>query len=77
MRNDLVRVWIHKDLLEEMRIRKEIIESKLGYKVDGGLPVSSQLCAKILKQHREKEGKRITVEVQHIKGTKRGEVFFL
>ena len=75
--DELIRIFIHKSLLEEFRVRKEDYEKKLGYKINGGTPVISQLCAKILEKERTGNKDRILLEIHKVKGLKRYDVIFL
>jgi len=73
----IIRINVHKSLLEEFRLRKEIYEKQLGYKINGGTPIISQLCAKILEIERTDKNKKIVIEVHKVKGLKRVETFLL
>ena len=75
--DDIIRVNIHKNLLEEFRIRKEEYEKSLKYKINGGTPIISQLCAEILKRERTNSKHKIEIEVHKIKGMKRIETVLL
>jgi len=75
--SEIVRVNIHKDLLAEFKLRKELYEKKLGYRFNGGTPIISQICAEILKRNREKSKDKIIIEVRKIKGVKKIDTVFL
>jgi hypothetical protein len=75
--DEIIRVNIHKSLLEEFRIRKELYEKKIGYKITGGTPIISQICAKMLEQERTGKRDKIVIEVHKIKGLKSVETFLL
>jgi hypothetical protein len=75
--SEIIRVNIHRSLLDEFRIRKENYEKKLGYRINGGTPIISQICAEILKRDRENRKDRIIIEVHKIKGLKRIDTIFL
>lgn len=74
---DIIRVNIHKNLLKEFQLRKEEYEKKVGYKINGGTPVISLICAEILKKDRENKKDRIVIEIRKMKGLKRVETVFL
>ena len=76
-REDIIRVNIHRRLLEEFELRKGIYEKKLGYTINGGAPVISLICAEILRKDRENDKNRIVIEVRKIKGLKRVETLLL
>lgn len=76
-REELSRVFIHNTLVEEMRIRKEDYEKKLGYKLDGGTPVISNICAEILKRQRLGSKDKIIIEFHKIKGKKKNSIIIL
>lgn len=67
----LSRVFIHNDLVDELKIRKEILEKKLKYKVEGGVPIISKICAEVLKKQREKNTDTVKIEFYKVKGAKR------
>jgi len=75
--NEIIRVNIHKSLLEEFKLRKDLYEKKLGYRINGGTPIISKVCAEVLKRDREKRTDRIIIEIRKIKGLKRIETIFI
>lgn len=78
--SEIIRINVHKSLAEEFRIRKEIYEKAINYKINGGTPVVSELCARILaKQRTMKIGdpEKIVIEIRKIKGQKKIQTLFL
>lgn len=75
--NDIIRINVHKSLLEEFKVRKEQYEKKLGYVINGGTPIISQICAKMLENERLGKKDKIIIEVHKIKGLKRIDTIFL
>ena len=74
---EIIRINVHKSLLEEFKTRKEEYEQKIGYKINGGTPIISQICAEILKHQRNGNKDKIVVEVQKVKGLKRVDTILL
>jgi len=75
--NEIARIHIHKSLLDEFAIRKSLYEKKIGYRINGGTPIISQICAKILEKERTNNKDKIIIEVRKVKGLKRVESIFL
>lgn len=75
--NEIARIHIHKSLLDEFAIRKELYEKKIGYRINGGTPIISQICAKILEKERTNNKDKIIIEVRKVKGLKRVESIFI
>jgi hypothetical protein len=69
-----VRVWVHPALIDELNKRKEILEEETGYKINGGMPIVSKICALELKKNREKDKKIIRAEIHKVKGIKKNEI---
>lgn len=72
-----LRIWVHPMLIDEFRIRKEILEKKTGYAVNGGIPIISKVCALELRKLRTGDKNNIKLEVHKIKGMKKNEIMFL
>lgn len=77
MDNEIVRIYVDKDLEDELKIRREIYEKKIGYTLKGGMAPVSKICARILREQRQKERGCIKVECQKMVGVKKSEVFLL
>lgn len=74
---NLIRVSVHPNLIAEFKARKEMFEKKVGYKIEGGYPIISKICAEELKRNREKNKKQVRLEVNKVKGIKKSRVTFL
>lgn len=77
MSDELARVWVHPDLVEEFKQWKLKIEEKSGRPLKGGVPIISKIFAEILKNDRLKNKKTVKIELQKLKGLKKNEVIFL
>jgi hypothetical protein len=69
-----VRCWVHQLLIDEFKLRKEILEKETGYKLSGGLPLVSKIAALELKKNREKNRKIFNIELSKIRGVKKNKV---
>lgn len=74
---DVSRIWVHPSMEEELKKWQEIFEKKTGFPAKGGIPIVSELCARVLKAVREKEKKTITVQFYKIKGAHKNNINFL
>ena len=74
---ELVRMWVHPALAEELKIRKEELEKKTGAKINGGMPIISESVAKYLKNKRERGDKWLRVEIQKLRGTSKNEIIYI
>lgn len=72
-----VIIKVHPSLADELKIRKEIIEQKLGYKIKGGMPVVSKVVAIELRKRRVHEKGLIQLNVVKRVGEKKVDTFFL
>jgi aspartate-semialdehyde dehydrogenase len=75
-----VRINVHPTLEDEFKYWREKFEDLAGYKIEGGKPVISKICAHILKELRTKsarEEKKIIIEVRKVIGLKRVKIVFL
>lgn len=70
-----VRVFIHPNLLEELKLRKEQIEKEQNYPIKGGLPVVSKIAAEELKMIRLGKKGSIKVEFEKVKKEKKINLF--
>jgi len=66
-----VVIQVHPLLLEEFKFMKEKIEEKVGYKINGGMPIVSKLIAMQLKEMRSGKKQIIEVVYEKIKGEKK------
>jgi len=66
-----VVIQVHPLLLEEFKFMKEKIEDKVGYKINGGMPIVSKLIALQLKEMRSGNKHIIEVVYEKIKGEKK------
>jgi len=77
MNEDPVKIRVHPLLVKELQLRKEILEKKSKYKIYGGLPMVSKICALELRKRRLKEKGIIEVHLQKRIGEKKSDVFIM
>lgn len=58
-------------LVEELKILKQQIEEKTGYKIYGGMPYASKAIAMWIRENRLKHKKNVEIEYSKIKGEKK------
>lgn len=75
--NQLSRVFIHNDLVLELKLRKEDLEKKIKNEISGGVPVVSKLVAQILKNQRLGIDKKIVVEFHKILGKRSNQIIII
>lgn len=71
-----VIILVHPILKEELKIRKEELEKKLGYNVHGAMPVVSKIVGIELRQLRLKNKKLIKITAIKRNGEKKQDYFF-
>lgn len=76
-KEEAIKIRVHPLLVEELRLRKEDIEKKTGYKLNGGIPIVSKIAAIELRQRRLHEKGKIEISVQKRKGEKKNDVIFM
>lgn len=77
MEENPIKLWVHPALAEEFKVRKEILEKKVGYKINGGIPIVSKICAVELKKRRLHEKGKIEIQVEKRKGEQKFDIFFM
>ena len=77
MSDALDRIWVEPDLTVELKFLRDKIETRTGRKLDGGVPAASKLAAKILKNYRLKQIKKVQVTLEKKDGTKKDTIFYL
>lgn len=66
-----VIIQVHPLLVEELKILKQQIEEKTGYKIYGGMPYASKAIAMWIRENRLKHKKNVEIEYSKIKGEKK------